>query len=248
MVLSTEKQEGGRNMKRVLVTGVTGWLGKRVIQDLITADYKVVAVSRNAERLQSLQSLGDIDGFRPIPCDLSDVAQTSRLAELVSDINVLVHLAGRPPIDPNDHSACTRQVVMSLNLIENIGPKIDQAVLGSCVSVYGVEAGVRVATNHPTYPKTYHGTSQLACEQFWKLFSISSGKPVACLRFDDFGRTGASFGSDTYLAAETGDSSRTGQFEEEVFLAEASRRVLKTVNGGGNDIENIYFGAPKSVP
>ena len=137
---------------------------------------------------------------------------------------------------------------MSLNLIQNIGPRIDQAVLGSCVSVYGVDAGMRVATNHLTYPRTYHGTSQLACEKFWKLFSISSGKPVACLRFDDFRRTGVGFGSHTYLGAETGGSRSGGESEEDAFLAEASRTVLQTVNRGGNDIVNIYFGVPKSVP
>jgi nucleoside-diphosphate-sugar epimerase len=246
-MVSLNRKEG-ENMKCVLVTGGTGWLGKRVIQDLITTDYRVVVVSRNAERLQSLQSLGDVDRLRLIPCDLADVDQTSRLTELVNDINVLVHLAGRRPIDPNDHSACTRQVIMSLNLIQDIGPRIDQAVLGSCVSVYGVDAGMRVAANHLTYPRTYHGTSQLACEKFWKLFSISSGKPVACLRFDDFRGTGANLESHTYSGTETGGSSSGRESEEEVFLAEASRRVLQIVNRGGNDIENIYFGVPKSTP
>jgi nucleoside-diphosphate-sugar epimerase len=235
-------------MKCVLVTGATGRLGKSVIQDLITADYRVVAVSRNAERLQSLQSLGDADRLKLIPCDLADSDQTSRLAELVDDINVLVHLAGRRPINPNDHSVCTRQVIMSLNLIQNIGPRIDHAVLGSCVSVHGVNAGMRVATNHFTYPRTYHGTSQLACEKFWKLFSISSGKPVACLRLDDFSRSGTKIGSPPHLGAERKpDSSNGGESEEEAYLAKASRTVLQTVNGGGNDIVNIYCGIPESV-
>jgi NAD(P)-dependent dehydrogenase (short-subunit alcohol dehydrogenase family) len=44
-------------MKCVLVTGAKGRLGKRVVQDLIAADYGVVAVYENAERLQSLRSL-----------------------------------------------------------------------------------------------------------------------------------------------------------------------------------------------
>ena len=43
-------------MNRVLVNGARGRLGKRVVQDLIAADYGVVAVYEKAERLQSLQS------------------------------------------------------------------------------------------------------------------------------------------------------------------------------------------------
>jgi nucleoside-diphosphate-sugar epimerase len=43
-------------MNRVLVTGAKGRVGKRVVQDLIAADYGVVAVSEKTERLQSLQS------------------------------------------------------------------------------------------------------------------------------------------------------------------------------------------------
>jgi nucleoside-diphosphate-sugar epimerase len=224
-------------MKRILVTGTTGRLGKRVIQDLMTADYRVVAVSQNAERLQSLQSLCDIDGFRPIPCDLSDVAQTSRLAELVSDINVLVHLAGRRPDDPKDHATCTRQVIVSLNLIGSLGDKIDHAIVCSCVSVYGNTAGVSVATNYPIYANTYYGASQLAIEKFWNLFATNTGKPVTCLRFGSLVPTTPHHREATqnYSDREIADRSN--------FLAEASRHVLVAVSRGKGGLFNVYLDA-----
>lgn len=236
-------------MKRILVTGAAGRLGKRVVQDLIATDYKVIAVFEDPEGLQSLQPLGDGDRLRLISCDLSDADRTSRLAQLVNDINVLVHLAGIRPTDPKDHATCTRQVIISLNLIESIGPRIDHAVLGSSVSVYDVNEGTQVAENHPTYPRSYHGASQLACEKFWNLFSISSGKPVACLRFDEFSRAGGNADGHIHFKAETSrDSSNGGESEEDAFLGEASRTLLQTVKGGGNEIVNIYRRVSKNVP
>jgi hypothetical protein len=114
--------------------------------------------------------------------------------------------------------------------------------------VYGVDAGMRVTTNHVTHPRTYHGTSQLACEKFWKLFSTSSGKPVACLRFDDFRGTGANLESHTYSGTERGRSSGSGgESEGEAFLAEASRTVVQTVSCARNDIVNVYCGVTKSA-
>jgi len=42
------------NTKIVLITGVTGLLGKEFVQDLLAQDYKILAVFRNAEKFEKL--------------------------------------------------------------------------------------------------------------------------------------------------------------------------------------------------
>jgi UDP-glucose 4-epimerase len=215
--------------RQVLITGAAGLVGKRVVSDLAAADYNVTAVIRDAEQRSRLKSPADPRGIVWIACDLADAAEVSRLAGRMGAVDVLVHLAGGPPANSTDHGACTSQVLASTNLICAFGSRIDHAIIGSCTSVYGHSAQASVPEDHPpTYPTTYHGSGQLAGEQLWHLFSIHTGKPVACLRFD----------LNALQAARSADGFET--LRPGGIVEEASRAVLSTLSNRKNGILNVY--------
>lgn len=217
------------NMKHVLVTGAGGQLGRRIVNDLMAANYVITAVSRNAKKLNMLRSLDDKKKLKLIPCDLVNDNEVSRLGDVVDTVNVLVHLASGPPADPYNYTSCTEPVIMSINLIGIFNDQIDHAIIGSCTSVYGSPTGTRVAENHPTLPTSYYGASQLASEKFWNIFSINSGKTVTCLRFAP-------------LAPQDidGMNKPTSGKDGELTIAEASQAVLSAVRTPRAGVFNIY--------
>lgn len=216
-------------MKRVLFTGATGLVGARAVSDLLAANYAVVAVSRNAARLNRLRSLADSERLALIPCDLVDPIEVSKLADHIGGVDVLIHLGNDSPADPSDHKACTGQVVASTNLICAVGSRIDYAIVGSCTSVYGDGAEV-VPEDHPTYPSTYYGASQLAGEQLWNLFSVHTGKSVACLRFN-------APALQAVRSAQTRDPLKPGN---EAIIAEASRVILTMLSAPTSVTINVH--------
>jgi len=170
-------------MTRVMVTGASGTVGKRLVKDLVTADYMVIAISRNEKRLHALRALGDEKRLNLAACDLADTDATSSLAGKIAKVDALVHVAGNPPTNEYDHRPCTDQVIMSINLIAIFGDKIERAIIGSCTSVCGDQGKESIPTNIPTLPTTYHGSSLQAIEKLWNLYAADSGKPVTCIRF-----------------------------------------------------------------
>lgn len=173
-------------MKRILVTGASGHLGRRLVSDLIKNNYKVTATSSDTKRLSSLRSICDEDRLDLIPCNLIDEGEVTNLIKKINRVDVLVHLANVLSAEPSSHKIYTDLVFMSLNLIGTVGHQIDHAIVGSCNSVYG-DVDVRILSESlPTLPGTYYGSSKLAIEKFWNLYSVNTGKPVTCLRFPRF--------------------------------------------------------------
>lgn len=212
-------------MTHILVTGATGQLGRRVVGDLIASNYEVTVVSSSAERLRRIHSLSDKVKLNLFTCNLVDADDVSRLVDAVDPVNVLVHLASGLPADPCNHAICTEQVIISINLIGIFGNQIDHAIIGSCTSVYGSPTVTNVGEDYPTFPTTYHGSSQLASEKFWNIFSINSGKPITCLRFAPL------------ASRNVGNASTlTG----ELTFVEASQAVLLALKTGNGGLFNVY--------
>lgn len=70
-------------MKRVLITGATGFLGRYAVDEFLRAGYQVVAVGRNADKLQHLQA-------KRVRTVQADLAELSRLSE---PVDYVIHAA-----------------------------------------------------------------------------------------------------------------------------------------------------------
>lgn len=73
---------------KIMVTGVTGFIGRHVVVELLAAGHQVTAVARNAERAKEISWISDVCF---LPCDIHNLKDDSVLANGVPD--VVIHLA-----------------------------------------------------------------------------------------------------------------------------------------------------------
>ena len=86
---------------KVAVTGAAGFIGSHVCQALLEAGCRVVGVDNfdpyydRRIKQRSLAILDEARGFTFVECD---VRSTETLRSLLTDVEIVVHLAGRPGV------------------------------------------------------------------------------------------------------------------------------------------------------
>src|SRR5437773_1987976 len=92
-----------RAWTKYFVTGATGFIGGRVVRQLIEAGHKVIAVVRNPSRARDLRALG-VD-VRP-----GDVAVAESLWAPMTGVDGVFHIAGWYKIGTGDSREDTSEV------------------------------------------------------------------------------------------------------------------------------------------
>lgn len=149
-------------MKKVLLTGVDGFTGKYVEQELNSRGYSVVGlVHRNANQDQ-------------VVCDLTD--REAVLACLVQvQPNYIIHLAALSFVGHADQKAFYDvNVFGALNLLEaakELGLQLEKVVFASSANIYGNPEGVeRISESVSPSPVNHYAMSKLAMEHMAKLW------------------------------------------------------------------------------
>lgn len=78
-------------MKKILLTGATGVIGRRVVPELVRAGHEVLAVARTREKAAAIERVG----AEPITLDLFDA---DRVSAAVAGRDAVVHLATNIPL------------------------------------------------------------------------------------------------------------------------------------------------------
>ena len=124
-------------MKKVLVTGGTGFIGCRVCDALHEKDYAVHVVSRDPARAKTkLQSVKETYAWDP---------ETEQLpSEATSDVQAVVHLAGEPIAgrwnDEKKRQIRDSRILSTCNLVASFADadtKPDVLVCASAIGLYG---------------------------------------------------------------------------------------------------------------
>ncbi|WP_081662043.1 NAD(P)H-binding protein, partial [Mycobacterium simiae] len=90
---------------RILVTGATGYVGSRLVAELLEHQHQVVTASRNPKRLNRF---GWFDDVAPVRLDASDPASAQAAMDAAGPVDVvyyLVHAIGQPDFREADRAA-----------------------------------------------------------------------------------------------------------------------------------------------
>jgi dTDP-6-deoxy-L-talose 4-dehydrogenase (NAD+) len=126
-------------MKKVLVTGATGFIGNYVIEELLKHDVEIVTTSANKEKVKRQLWY---DNVKYIPFDFNHFDSTTNYFLYFNEPDILIHLAweGLPNYKSSFHTEINLPTHKALleNIIRN-GLK-DITVTGTCLE-YGMQEG-----------------------------------------------------------------------------------------------------------
>jgi UDP-glucose 4-epimerase len=154
-------------MKKILVTGVAGFIGSYVASRFLQEGYAVIGVDDlSSGRVENIPSgLEFIQG---------DLALTSIIAKIPRDCCKVLHLAGQSSgeISFDDPVAdLEKNTVSTLNLIRyGIENQVERIVYASSMSVYGAVENEPISENHACMPLSCYGVGKHAAEGYLRLY------------------------------------------------------------------------------
>jgi UDP-glucose 4-epimerase len=158
----------------VLVTGPTGFIGVRLVERLLRANYEVCAVVRLPGGLEERRGLTVVEW---------DLVHGAPPPGVPPRADAVVHLAARIPAPHRgEEGDFFENLTMTTHLLSHlVGPR--HVVFGSTIDVYGRPRSMPLGEDHPTEPLTSYGVSKLLCERHLQEASAARGFVVTVLRF-----------------------------------------------------------------
>ncbi|MCZ8517067.1 NAD(P)-dependent oxidoreductase [Paenibacillus filicis] len=167
-------------MKKVVVTGGTGRLGKWVIKEFLEQGYEVV----NADIKHPVEPL-----CKTVIVDLKNLGE---VYGVLAGADAVVHLAAIPVAYSHPNEVTFENNVMSTyNILEAAaGLGIKKAVIASSESSYGLVFAVKpfvplyvpMDEEHPQLPQDSYGLSKVVNEQTAQMFNRKTGMQVVSFR------------------------------------------------------------------
>lgn len=172
--------EIGTNLsqKRVLITGASGFIGRRVCYDILKSGYLVRGLSR--------RKLSKIRGFEPF-C-IEDICSVD-WDQMLEGCNYVVHLAAmahktdpRSDISPKDYHRVNKEATGKLCKAIRDHSKITRLVFMSTIGAMTLTSDKIINENTPCRPVTPYGRSKLEAECELKMILSKSEVDWCILR------------------------------------------------------------------
>lgn len=154
-------------MKKILITGASGFIGGHLIEFLLKNNYKVKCLVRPTANLDILKKL-------PVEICFGDILDKNSLRKAVKDIDYLIHLAGAIKAKDNKtywlvNYQGTKNILEVL-LEKNI--QLKKFIFISSQAAAGASRGFQpLKETDPAQPISHYGKSKLKAEKIVKKFS-----------------------------------------------------------------------------
>jgi len=238
-------------MKKILVTGGSGFVGAAVVRLLLEQGCKVALLLRPSSNTRRIDDLlaqctvirGDLSKLEDIRTDLTEFSP-----------HTVVHLAwdGVKGADRNS-SVQMKNVVNSISLYcltEQIG--CAQFVGLGSQAEYGQVVG-RISETTATHPTTAYGAAKLATSLILERSAAASGRPFAWLRLfssygpDDDPSWMISYLIRSLLAGERPSLTKAEQFWDYIHVNDVASGIVAAVNSNARGFFNIGSGNAQSL-
>ena len=207
---------------KILVTGVAGFIGSKVCEELQRKKYSIIGV----DNLSSGKKKNIPKNIIFFKFDLSNYQNYKKLPKC----KYILHLAGQSSgdISFDDPVADLKKNTQStLNLIKfGIKSKTKKIIYASSMSVYGDLKKKRYDENLEPKPKSCYGISKLASENYLKVFS----KKLNYINFRMF---------NVYGPGQDLSNIRQGMVS--IYLAQALKNKKIIVKGSLNRIRDFIY-------
>ena len=177
-------------MKKILVTGGTGYIGSHTVVKLIEAGYKVVILDNlSNSKISVIDRIEKITNKRPLFIE-GDIRDKSLLNKLFGDqkIDAVIHFAGLKSVGESVEEPLKyyeNNVGGSISLLEAMkNANVTKMVFSSSATVYGEPQELPIKEDHPLNPTNPYGKTKLAVENLLRdLYRSSSSWKIFILRY-----------------------------------------------------------------
>jgi len=158
--------------KRVAVTGGSGFIGKKIIEELLKSGYKVISLQRSSKKLSNVE----IRHF-----DLSKVKNITK--KMFKDIDIVIHAAAlvhNLKVDVNAHQNLNFEATKHLFKVCEES-EVEKFIFISTVGVYGVYSSSKaISLQTKTCPISPYAIAKLDSERM--LLSSDSLTAISIIR------------------------------------------------------------------
>ena len=178
-------------MKKVLITGGTGFIGSHLAEYLINKKFKVTVFDRYNPNynLGNLQNSQHKDKIKFIFGDIRDYDSTNRA---IKDNDIIIHLAALIGIPYSYFSPLAyvkTNIEGTYNVLESVkSNKKKKVIITSTSEVYGTAEYTPIDEKHPLNPQSPYSASKIAADNLALSYYYSFKTPVTLIRpFNTFG-------------------------------------------------------------
>ncbi len=150
---------------RVLVTGGSGFIGSRLVADLLKGGHSVLILDKV------------VSAHYPDLCQIGDVRDREAVSRAVKDVDLVYHLAAEHRDDVRPISLYYEVNVEGTKILTDacIVSGVKHIIFTSSVAIYGLNAGIPSETTPPD-PFNDYGRSKLQAEEIlrqWRTEDLS---------------------------------------------------------------------------
>ena len=178
-------------MKKILITGATGFIGSHLCELMVRKNFKVIAFDRYNPNynLGNLQNSQHKDKIKFIFGDIRDYDSTNRA---IKDNDIIIHLAALIGIPYSYFSPLAyvkTNIEGTYNVLESVkSNKKKKVIITSTSEVYGTAEYTPIDEKHPLNPQSPYSASKIAADNLALSYYYSFKTPVTLIRpFNTFG-------------------------------------------------------------
>lgn len=167
-------------MKKILVTGGTGYIGAHIVVELINAGYDITIIDNLINSKEKvIDRIKKITGLTPsfIQCDICNTELLNKIF-VSNNFDSVVHLAGLKSVDKsieNPLEYYNNNVQGSINLFKVMkANNVKNIIFSSSATVYGDPSTLPIKETMPTgNPSSPYGTTKLMIEKILEHLYLS---------------------------------------------------------------------------
>ena len=210
-------------MKKILITGVAGFIGSKIAKKFISEGFEIIGVDDlSSGKIENIPK-----GLDFIKKDLSD---SSILKFLPNEVDLILHLAGQSSGEisfDNPVNDLKKNTLSTLNLIKyGIKNKAEKFLNASSMSVYGNVPDKPIPENFNKVPISCYGVGKLASENYLEIFK----NQLAFINFRMF---------NVYGPGQDMDNLRQGMVS--IFLSQALKENKIHVKGSLDRFRDFIY-------
>ena len=157
---------------KILITGASGFVGKNLIENIISNENKIIATTLDKKKILTFLNSKNLKNIKVKQLDVLDF---KKCASIIKDIDLVVHLAAITDVPlslEKPKEVIDINYIGTLNILESMRKnRVNKIIFPSTQDVYGNNTNSKEDDISKIAPLNTYSLSKLLCEHTIKMYS-----------------------------------------------------------------------------